>query len=143
MRSLRTTVAALVALAAVVGSMVATTSIAAARPEPGPRQGPRGCSAQDYLGANDVLRPGRALCNGNYLLRMQENGDLVLREISSGRACWHSNTFVSNTSAVVRAGRGVTLLVGAKEVAHSGDGTNVNLNSKGELWVGMDPVGKC
>jgi hypothetical protein len=41
---------------------------------------------------NRTLEPGKAICNGNYLVRMQPNGDLVLREISSGRACWASGT---------------------------------------------------
>src|SRR5215213_885127 len=90
-------IAATAALAAVVGTMAVTTSSAAA--EPG------GCSAKDSLGKDDELRPGRALCNGNYLLRMQENGDLVLREISTGRACWHSNTFVKGVSATFEPGQ--------------------------------------
>jgi hypothetical protein len=159
MRSLRATVAALVALAAVVGSMVVTTSSAAARPEPGAREGPRGCSAQDYLGRNDVLRLGRALCNGNYLLRMQENGDLVLREISTGRACWHSRTFVPGVSATLLpgavdprgpAGGGAsvpTLRVGSRDFPGTNTpehlGTTANLNSEGELWVGYGKVATC
>jgi hypothetical protein len=135
MRWIRGIAAVTAALAVVMGMMVVTTSSAAA--EPG------GCAGQDALGNDDVLRPGRALCNGNYLLRMQENGDLVLRQISTGRACWHSNTFVGGTSATVRADNGVTLLVGAQQIGHSSDGTNVNLNSKGELWIGMDKKASC
>jgi hypothetical protein len=136
MRWLRGMVAAMAVLAGVMGAMVVTTSSASAEPP--------GCAGQDALGNGDVLRPGRALCNGNYLLRMQENGDLVLREISTGRACWHSNTFGAGASATVVAnGSGVVLKVAREVVGSSDEGTNANLNSKGELWVGLDPVASC
>jgi hypothetical protein len=159
MRWFRTIAAATVALAAVTGSLVVTTSSAAARPDPGTRHGPRGCSAQDYLDRGDVLRPGRALCNGNYLLRMQHNGDLVLREISTGRACWHSRTFVPGVSATFKpgeidargpAGGGASvpiLRVGNRDIPGTNSpehlGTTANLNSEGELWVGYGKVATC
>lgn len=148
MRWLRGIAATTVALAVVLGSMVVTTPSAAA--EPG------GCSAQDHIGEGDILRPGRALCNGNYLLRMQENGDLVLREISTGRACWHSNTFVAGVSATFEPGKfekpperdkKPTLKVGGHEIEGKNTsnhlGTTANLNSKGELWIGYDPYASC
>jgi hypothetical protein len=136
MRWLRGMAAAMAVLATVMGLMVVTTSGAAAEPA--------GCAGQDALGNDDVLRPGRALCNGNYLLRMQENGDLVLRQISTGRVCKHWPTGVPGASATVRAdSTGVTLLVGSQEIATAGDGTNANLNSKGEFWVGYDRIGWC
>src|ERR671916_64438 len=145
MRWLRGTAAATVALAAVMGSMVVTTSSAAAEP--------KGCAAKDSLTKDDVLRPGRALCNGNYLLRMQENGDLVLREISTGRACWHSNTFVKGVSTTFEPGVhgflsradvppklkiGGHVIYGANTIGEGlfgDDGTSANLNAKGEFWV--------
>jgi hypothetical protein len=141
--------AATAALAAVMGAMVVTTPSASAEPA--------GCSAQDSLAKGDVLRPGRALCNGNYLLRMQENGDLVLREISTGRACWHSNTFVAGVSTTFEPGD-ITpvppfpetlpkLKIGGHviEGANGGksDGTSANLNSKGEFWVGYRKLASC
>jgi hypothetical protein len=138
MRWLRGMAAATAALVAVMGAMVVTTPSAAAEPA--------GCIGQDALGNGDRLQPGKALCNGNYLLRMQENGDLVLREISTGRACWNSKTFKPGAAATVHVnGNDLTLQVGDKVVKHdnSGNGTNVNLNSKGELWVGWDREAWC
>jgi hypothetical protein len=161
------TVAAAAMLAAVVGSMVVTTSSADARPEPGTRQGPFGCAVKDSLGKRDNLRPGRALCNRDYLLRMQGNGDLVLRKISTGRACWHSNTFVAGVSTTFTPGAAELkaglashgdippkLKIGKRVIkgeniqavppfqsAH--DGTSANLNSKGEFFIGYRMVGSC
>jgi hypothetical protein len=150
MRWLRGMAAATAALAAVMGAMVLTTSSAVAEPE--------GCAAQDSLGANDELRPGRALCNGNYLLRMQENGDLVLREISTGRACWHSNTFKAGVSTTFEPGwyqplinKKPVLKVGEHEIVGDNDttgpvthdGTTANLNEKGELYIGYLKKASC
>ena len=138
MRWLRGMAAATAALITVLGVMVVTTSSAAAEPA--------GCIGQDALGNDDILQPGKALCNGNYLLRMQENGDLVLREISTGRACWHSKTFKPGAAATVRANPDqIRLLVGDQEVDKdtSGEGVSVNLNRKGELWVGFNPKASC
>jgi len=164
MRRIKTIVTATM-LAAAVGA-TATTS-AEARPDPGPRQGPFGCAAKDFLGKGDRLRPGRALCTPDYLLRMQKNGDLVLREIATGRACWHSRTFVPGVSATFRPGRhGVVsglathppvppeLRIGRRvikgeNIEQAGlvqdprDGTTANLNDKGEFWVGYKVVGRC
>ena len=149
MRWLRGMVATTATLAAVMGAMVVTPSSAAA--EPG------GCSAQDHIAEGDVLRPGRALCNGNYLLRMQENGDLVLREISTGRACWHSNTFVAGVSTTFEPGdikpvppfpeTPPKLKIGGHEITgangNASDGTSANLNSKGEFYVGYRKLASC
>ena len=160
-------VAAATMLAAVMGSMVVTTSSAEARPEPGARQGPSGCSVKDSLGKRDELGPGRALCNRDYLLRMQGNGDLVLREISTGRACWHSNTFVPGVSTTFTPGAAELkaglashgdippeLKIGKHVIKGENiqavppfqsphDGTNANLNSKGEFFIGYRKVGSC
>jgi hypothetical protein len=145
MRWLRGTAATTAALAVVMGVMVVTTSSVAAEPA--------GCAAKNYLGEGDVLRPGRALCSGNYLLRMQENGDLVLREISTGRACWHSQTYVPGVAATFLKG-GVppanvtpTLRIGTRDVFGMNGkehiGSTANINSKGELWVGYGMVVSC
>jgi hypothetical protein len=145
MRWLRGRATATAALVAAMGMMVVTTSGAVAAPA--------GCAAQDFLDENDTLRPGRALCNGSYLLRMQENGDLVLREISTGRPCWHSNTSVAGVSATFERGKGghpptqPKLKVGNHviEGLNTGNhiGTTANLNAKGELWIGYDREGWC
>jgi hypothetical protein len=90
---------------------------------------------------------------------MQENGDLVLREISTGRACWHSRTFVPGVSATLLpgavdprgpAGGGAsvpTLRVGSRDFPGTNTpehlGTTANLNSEGELWVGYGKVATC
>jgi hypothetical protein len=143
----RVALAGVAVIAAPAGVLVATTPSAAA--EPG------GCSRQDYLDRSDILRPGRALCNGKYLLRMQKNGDLVLRHIPTGRACWHSKTYKPGVSATFMPGRGTGpagqfapyLQVGDRKIYGSNNildlGTTANLNSKGELWVGYAKVASC
>jgi hypothetical protein len=113
---------------------------------------PGGCSAKDAIGKDDVLRPGRALCNGNYLVRMQTNGDLVLREISTGRACWHSNTHVPGVSTTFQPGqfaapRFPVLKIGEYKIYGSNTklnyGTTASLNSKGEFWIGYKKQAWC
>jgi hypothetical protein len=140
MRWLRGMAAATAALAVALGAMVVTTSSAAAEPA--------GCIGQDALGNDDVLQPGKALCNGPYQLWMQPNGDLVLRDVSDGgnRVCWHSNTFKPASVATVRANAdSVTLMVDDKVIDKdtSGEGVSVNLNRKGQLWVGFNPKASC
>ena len=162
-------IAAAAASAAVTAALVVAPSGAGAGGDPGAggappgatgglfadAAGPGGCAAQDYLDGDDVLRPGRALCNGNYLLRMQPNGDLVLREISTGRACWHSDTFVAGVSTTFEPGhQGNPVDVGRPRLRvgrhviegdnHLGDlGTTANLNANGEFWVGYRQLAAC
>ena len=170
MRWLRGLAAAAAASAALLGSVVVTTPGAGAGGGPvdgaGPvadaspladAAGPGGCSAQDFLAEGDVLRPGRALCNGNYLLRMQPNGDLVLREISTGRACWHSNTFVAGVSTTFEPGwirrpinKKPVLNVGNHKIVgendegfNTHDGTSANLTSMGEFYIGYLKKASC
>jgi hypothetical protein len=153
-------------LAGVVGSVAVTAPGADARPEPGDRQGPFGCAVKDSLGKHDELRPGRALCNGDFLVRMQPNGDLVLRRVSTGRACWHSNTFVPRVSATFKPGsaelkaglashgdippelrigrhviKGANIQAAPFQRPH--DGTSANLNARGEFYIGYLMVGSC
>ncbi|GAB3743185.1 hypothetical protein [Microlunatus parietis] len=146
-RMVRAGLAGAAAIVAVAGFQVATAPGAAAEPP--------GCSAQDHLDHTDILRPGRALCNGGSLLRMQENGDLVLRHIETGRACWHSKTFVAGASATFTPGKGTGPAGQARPYLQVGDhkiygdnnildlGSTANVNAKGELWVGYRLVGKC
>jgi len=146
-RGVRIALVGAVATAATFGVLVATASSAAAYPP--------GCSKKTQLDESDVLRPGRALCNGDYLLRMQENGDLVLRHIPTGRACWHSKTFQPGASVTFTPGGGKGpfgtyppyLRIGAHKIPGGNDfldmGRNTNLTSKGELWVGYDIVAWC
>jgi hypothetical protein len=142
-----------VALAGAVGFLVMTGFLAAATPTA--EAGPAGCSRQDYLDQSDILRPGRALCAGNYLLRMQKNGDLVLRHIPTGRACWHSRTFKPGVSATFTPGRGSGpagqfapfIQIGDRKIHGANNildlGMNANLNSRGELWIGYAMVASC
>jgi hypothetical protein len=89
---------------------------------------------------------------------MQQNGDLVLREISTGRACWHSRTFVPGVAATFQPGAvqdvdhpagavTPTLRIGNRDVPGSNSpehlGTTANINSDGELWVGYGKVATC
>ena len=164
MRWLRA-MAAMAAGAAVLGALTAAPPSTHAGGEPpgatgglfADAAGPGGCSAQDFLAEGDVLRPGRALCNGNYLLRMQPNGDLVLREISTGRACWHSDTFVAGVSTTFEPGwirrpinKKPVLKVGDHDIVGENDeglvphdGTSANLNANGEFYIGYHKQAAC
>jgi len=174
LRWLRGTAAATAASAVVLGALVVTTPGAGAGGAPGAGgaaggggfageadaaalAAPGGCSAQDFLGGDDVLRPGRALCNGNYLLRMQPNGDLVLREVSTGRACWHSATFVAGASTTFEPGwisrpinKKPVLKIGDHQIVGENDeglvthdGTSANLTADGEFYIGYLKQAAC
>jgi len=114
-----------------------------------------GCVGTSWSG---TLGNQKAICNGNYLVRMQGNGDLVLRVISSGRACWHSNTagawsndayavFNKNIWGkpyvdVVKDSQGrLKRLVGWHTPTTFG--TNASVNYKGEFWIGYRKVAYC
>lgn len=146
-RTLRVALAGAAAIAAASGLLVATAPSAAAEPP--------GCSAQDYLDQTDILRPGRALCNGGAVLRMQENGDLVLRNASTGEACWHSGTSKPGVSTTFTPGKGTGpagqfppyLNIGDHQIAGANNildlGRTANLNSKGEFWIGYALIADC
>lgn len=114
-----------------------------------------GCVGTAFSG---TLAAGKAICNGNYLVRMQTNGDLVLRVISTGAACWASGTAVApggDTSATFHGGPVgapfVTIdsvsqgrlkqIVGAHTYLHLG--TNANVNTRGEFWIGYKKIAAC
>lgn len=115
-----------------------------------------GCVGTAFSG---TLGPGKAICNGNYLVRMQTNGDLVLRVISTGRACWRSVTDRApggDTSAVFSDGGllnppSVTItsvsqgrlakIWGSHQAPHHG--SNANVNTRGEFWIGYKKIGAC
>ncbi|WP_460652309.1 hypothetical protein [Kribbella endophytica] len=113
-------------------------------------------AAPGCIGANfnekRALNSGEAICNGNYLVRMQPNGDLVLRVISTGRACWASGTRAAGASATfhggnIQAGLRPYVQIGSTRVGgdyNLGDpGTNANVNSKGEFWIAYAKRGWC
>ena len=146
-RSTRVALAGAAAIAAASGVMVATAPSAAAEPP--------GCSSQDFIDQTDILGPDRALCRGDVLLRMQGNGDLVLRHIPTGRACWHSNTHAAGASATFTPGKGTGPAGQARPYVKVGEhkiygdnnildlGRTANLNDKGEFWIGFRLVGRC
>lgn len=114
---------------------------------------PPGCIGKNF-NAGRALNSGEAICNGNHLVRMQGNGDLVLRKISTGRACWLSGTRAQGASAVFYPGRITPMghhhpyvLIGRTKIwgtNHVGDpGTNANINDRGEFWIGYHKVGSC
>ncbi len=134
-----------VALAGAAGLLAAGAPTAAAYPP--------GCIGKNFNESRS-LGPGEAICNGNYLVRMQTNGDLVLRKISTGRACWTSGTRATNATASFKAGY-ITpaghvhpyVLIDGKKIwgtNHVGDpGTNANVNGNGEFWIGYHKAGSC
>lgn len=151
MRWLRGMAAATAALAAMMGAMVVTPSSAAAYQE--------GCTEKPGLLAGEYLQPGQALCTENYQLRMQEDGNLVLREILSGRACWHSNTFVAGESATFEPGttdrwnqKMPKLTVGESEIwgrnwpstgRSTEAGASAYLTSRGVFYIGFLDAASC
>ncbi|WP_152365964.1 hypothetical protein [Microlunatus speluncae] len=146
-RSTRVALAGAAAIAAASGLLVATAPSAAAEPA--------GCSAQDYLDQTDILRPGRALCNGGAVLRMQDNGDLVLRNASTGKTCWRSGTSKPGVSVTFTPGKGTGpagqftpfISVGDHQIHGSNNildlGRTANLNDKGEFWIGYGHIATC
>ena len=101
-----------------------------------------------------TLGNGKAICNGNFLVRMQGNGDLVLRRISSGRACWTSNTagawshdayavFTQNIWSRpwvdIKSSQGKLKRI---EGGHGATtfGTNASINSRGDFYIGYKKI---
>ncbi|MGW7400912.1 hypothetical protein ACWGH7_31090 [Streptomyces cyaneofuscatus] len=103
-----------------------------------------------------TLHTGKSLCNGNYRLTMQTNGDLVLRVATTGRACYASGTrALDGASAtfhknlVSKPWVDITSpsqgRIGRVYGAHTPTtyGTNASVNSRGEFWIGYKKVGWC
>jgi hypothetical protein len=129
---------------------VALTPVAASAGHVEASADPRpGCIGDSFTG---TLRSGQAICNDNYLVRMQPNGDLVLREISTGRACWASQTRAPDAHALFNPetadlvieslSRGfLRLLRGA--IGFGVPEHNASVNAKGEFYVGHTRVAGC
>lgn len=128
---------------------------AAAQPDDGATTQATGCVGASFSG---TLGNGKAICSGNYLVRMQGNGDLVLRVVSTGRACWTSGsagawsndasaTFHKNIVGkpyvdINKSSQGkIKRVVGAH--TFTSFGTNANVNNRGEFWIGYRKVGSC
>jgi len=117
--------------------------------------GPRpGCIGDSFRGTLDSTK---AICSDKYLVRMQPNGDLVLREISSGRACWASGTRAGGDASATfhqtMVGPFVTIdsvsqgklatLSGSIPRATRFDEVSANVNDRGEFWIGYTRVAGC
>jgi hypothetical protein len=118
--------------------------------------GPRpGCIGDSFKG---TLESTKAICSDKYLVRMQDNGDLVLREISTGRACWASKTRAPG-DAVARMDRAsdfspfleivstsqgrLAFIDGEASVFADFKEYNASVNNKGEFWVGFAKIANC
>lgn len=121
------------------------------------------CSGPRYEGTwigtasfSNELRAGKRICNGNYSVWMQRNGDLVLRQNTTNRACWASETRAPGDAKAVFNGTiigrpyidiqsvsqgWVGRVVGSHNFSSYAD--NASVNSKGEFWVGYNKVGWC
>jgi hypothetical protein len=114
-----------------------------------------GCVGSSFAA---TLGNQKAICSGNFLVRMQGNGDLVLRVISTGRACWTSGTagawsndayaeFKGNIIGkpyvdIYKSSQGkLKRVVGAHTATTFG--TNANVNTRGEFWIGYKKVASC
>lgn len=150
-RSLTTLLTAMLGLALV--HLGATP--ASAQPDSAASTQAAGCVGASFAG---TLGNGKAICNGNYLVRMQGNGDLVLRVISTGRACWTSGTagaWSNDASATfhkniwgrpyVDINKSSQGRIGRVVGAHTATtfGTNASINSRGEFWIGYKKVASC
>lgn len=146
---------ATVLAAGTLGAIALTGPTANASSTGGSSAQAAGCVGTAFSG---TLEPGKAICNGNHLVRMQTNGDLVLRVISTGRACWTSGTgrapggdtsttfhqnplsvpYIDiNSTSQGRLGR----ITGAHSLCCFG--SNANVNTRGEFWVGYKKIGSC
>jgi hypothetical protein len=114
-----------------------------------------GCVGTGFSG---TLGPNKAICNGNFLVRMQTNGDLVLRVVSTGRACWTSGTgrapgadtsvtfhqnpigapYIDIDSASQGRLRRITGAHGLTQL-----GSTASVNTRGEFWVGFKKIASC
>ncbi|MEV6286685.1 hypothetical protein [Kribbella sp. NPDC051770] len=151
MRALKT-IATVLGTVALTG--VAVTASAAPTPTeaaPASTQAAPGCIGASFS-EKRALNSGEAICKGDFLVRMQPNGDLVLRVISTGRACWASHTSAAGASATfhggnIQAGLRPYVQIGSTRVGgdyNLGDpGTNANVNSKGEFWIAYAKRGWC
>jgi hypothetical protein len=147
-----------VALTPVAASAEQVKTNASAGPRPG-------CIGDSFKG---TLESTKAICTEKYLVRMQDNGDLVLREISTGRACWASKTrapgdaiarildgsqsknpYDSTGLEIVSTSQGSLAYFDGDQDLLSGvfsPGTqefNASVNNKGEFWVGFTKIANC
>lgn len=112
---------------------------------------PAGCVGTSFAG---TLGAGKAICNGNYLVRMQTNGDLVMRQISTGHVMWRTATYASD-GAVARFHDGdwfnspsvtvespsqgvLTTIWGSNGIGEYD--TNASVNSNGTFWIGYKRI---
>lgn len=153
MRALKITgtVLGAVALAAAGQQSFAASSPSATSASSASAAAVPGCIGKNF-NEKRALNSGEAICNGNYLVRMQPNGDLVLRVVSTGRACWASGTRTAGASATfhagnIQAGLRPYVQIGSTKVGgdyNLGDpGTNANVNAKGEFWIAYAKRGWC
>jgi hypothetical protein len=115
-----------------------------------------GCIGDSFSG---TLESTKAICSDFYLVRMQPNGDLVLREIASGEACWASGTRAPGDASATfhlskfELGAWVTIdsvsqgevgrIDGSTPTFLGADEINASVNNKGEFWVGFTKVASC
>jgi hypothetical protein len=124
-----------------------------ARPVP-PLRRP-GCIGDSFSG---TLESTKAICSDFYLVRMQPNGDLVLREIASGKACWTSRTRAPGDAfaridlasdftpflEIVSASQGrLAFIDGEASVFAKNEKYSASVNNKGEFWVGFKEIAHC
>jgi hypothetical protein len=139
---------------------VAATPVAASagHAEASAAAGPRpGCIGDSFKG---TLESTKAICSEKYLVRMQDNGDLVLREISTGRACWASKTrapgdavartvqpstkHLSPFLEIVSTSQGrLAFIDGEASTFAEFEEYNASVNDKGEFWVGFAKIANC
>jgi hypothetical protein len=115
-----------------------------------------GCVGDSFSG---TLESTKAICSDFYLVRMQPNGDLVLREIASGNACWASGTRAPGDASAtfhvdkfeldawitidsVSQGE-VGKIDGSTPTFLGTDELNASVNNEGEFWVGFTRVASC
>ncbi len=138
-------------VAGVVGAAALTSATAQASPLQGSTRA-RTCVGSSFAA---TLGTDQSICNGNHYVTMQTNGDLVLRESPSDRACYASGTRGANAAAtfnqnivgtpyvdIVSPSQGrIGRIMGAHRTPHLA--TNASVNSKGEFWIGYKKIGYC
>ena len=157
----RLTTVLLTAVLLLVGSLAVT----------GPASAAISCNSRGTsIGAGGTLLPNDCLKSGDgrYVLKMQYDGNFVLYQNSTNRACWASSfsgsyragdqayIFTENIKAINR----LTVSVGAGPWYNpfnkrwwatdydvkspiTGATYNLSVNNKGEMWVGYDNYARC
>lgn len=122
-------------------------------PEPPPEPQPQPGECDSVLAPDEALRVNETVtsCNGRYTLIMQDDGNVVLYDLETGSAVWHSQTYGTAGEVVVMQTDGNFVLYdgAGKALWHTGtngyDGAMLRVEEDGNVivWNGWTPIWKA